>query len=302
LAIPVIVGQKSPGEKFPGAVTTYALEAMMQDGKALQMGTSHHLGQNFARSNQIRFSDPDGNLEYVHTTSWGVTTRMIGGVIMIHSDDNGLRLPPRIATKQIAILPILIKPEHNAQVMEAVKEVEQLLSQTMYADDRLRVTVDSRDLRGGEKKWEWIKKGIPLRLEIGPRDVEEGVVSVYRRDRAQNACERIPKADLSEYVQKTLAEIQQNYYEEALSNRNARFEESITDFEELKQYFAEENEESGQRGFVRAKWCGDPESEKRLEALKVSIRVLPLDQSSKPGKCVLTGKPGTIDVLIARSY
>ncbi|MBX9691215.1 MAG: proline--tRNA ligase, partial [Cyanobacteria bacterium] len=196
LAIPVIVGEKSPGERFPGAENTFTLEAMMQDRKALQSCTSHYLGQNFAKASSIRFSNKEGQLEYAYTTSWGMTTRLIGSLIMCHGDDDGLRLPPRIASKHIVIIPVIPKPELEAAVMAYAEKLADDLRGKIYDGKPLSVFVDKRDMRGGEKNWEWIKKGIPIRLEVGPRDVEAGAVMVARRDQSPKDKQAMPKEAL----------------------------------------------------------------------------------------------------------
>ncbi len=187
LALPVIVGEKSPGQRFPGAVNTYTLEAMMQDRKALQAGTSHYLGQNFAKGSGIKFSNKEGKVEFAYTTSWGVTTRMIGAMIMCHGDDDGLRLPPKIAHKQIVIIPVIPKPELEESVIKYAEEIASLLRGISYHGRPLAIHVDKRDKRGGEKTWEWIKKGVPIRIEIGPRDLEARCLMLARRDKDHKA-------------------------------------------------------------------------------------------------------------------
>ncbi len=303
LAIPVIVGEKSPGERFPGAVSTYTLEAMMQDKKALQAGTSHYLGQNFSKASGIKFSNKDGKIEYAYTTSWGTTTRMIGCLVMCHSDDDGLRLPPRIAPKQIVILPVIPKPELEEQILGYAEQIAVQLRQLSYGGRGLQVLVDKRDKRGGEKTWEWIKKGIPIRLEIGPRDMESQSVMLCRRDKPHKDKNKIGIHDLSE-VLKILDSIQNNYYNEAKNFREENIRRDISNFEELKAFFTPKNADKPEihGGFVLAKWCGDEETEKMLEELKVTIRCLPLNQSDTEGKCVLTGKPAKLDAIFAKSY
>jgi len=304
LAIPVIMGEKSPGERFPGAVSTYTIEVMVQDRKALQAGTSHYLGQNFAKASNIRFSNKAGEMEYGHTTSWGITTRMIGALVMCHSDDDGLRLPPRIAHKQIVILPIIPKPELEAQVLAYAENVAQILRGSTFHGQPLSVHIDKRDLRGGEKNWDWIKKGIPLRIEVGPRDMEKQVVAICRRDQPHKEKQSLALSELTEKVPLALEEMQNNYYNQALSFRDANIRTDIHTFEELKQFFTPKNNEKPEihGGFVLAKWCGDPETEKLLEDLKVTIRCLPLEQSEIEGICILTGKKAKLDVILAKSY
>lgn len=304
LAIPVIVGEKSPGERFPGAVSTYTMEAMMQDRKALQSGTSHYLGQNFAKASNIRFSDQDGKMQYAYTTSWGVTTRMIGGIIMCHSDDDGLRLPPRIAHKQIVILPVIPKPEMEGQILHYANKIASQLRELTYGGRNLQVFVDKRDKRGGEKNWEWIKKGVPLRIEVGPRDLEGQSVMICRRDKPHKEKVKVGLEQLSAEVLGSLDAIQKNYYTTAKQFREANIRKDIASFEEMKAYFTPKNTEKPEihGGFVLAKWCGDVETEKMLDEIKVTIRCLPLNQSKTEGKCVLTGRPATLDVIFAKSY
>jgi prolyl-tRNA synthetase len=296
LAIPLIVGEKSEGERFPGAVSTYTMEAMMQDRKAIQAGTSHYLGQNFAKAQNIRFNNENEEMEYAYTTSWGVTTRLIGGMIMAHGDDDGLRLPPRIAPKQIVIVPVIPKPEFAESVNQAAQEIADRLRECCFYGEHLSVHVDSRDRRGGEKNWEWIKKGVPIRIEIGPRDIESGTVMLARRDKGPKDKQSIAVHDLPYQVEAILDEIQKNYYQQAKAYRDANLKQDLASFDELKAFF------EGDGGFVRAKWCGDPDSENLLEELKVSIRCLPLDQSGTEGTCILTGKKATLDAIFAKSY
>jgi prolyl-tRNA synthetase len=304
LAIPVILGEKSPGERFPGAINTFTLEAMTQDRKALQMGTSHFLGQNFAKASGIQFTNKEGQLQHGYTTSWGITTRTIGALIMCHSDDDGLRLPPRIAPKQVVIIPVIPKPELESQVLEYAEKIATRLRATLFHHQPISVYVDKRDRRGGEKTWEWIKKGVPLRIEVGPRDMETDSAMLARRDRPHKEKVKIGAGDLPDQVVTLLHEIQTGYYQKALQYRDAYIHRDLTTFEELKRFFTPKNPERPEThgGFVLAKWCGDPETEKLLEELKVTIRCLPLEQSGTVGKCLLTGKPATLDVILGRSY
>lgn len=304
LALPVIVGEKSPGERFPGAVSTYTLEAMMQDRKALQAGTSHYLGQNFAKGSNIRFSNKEGQMQYAYTTSWGVTTRMIGALIMCHGDDDGLRLPPRIASKQIVILPIVPKPELEEAVFAYADGIAERLRRLQFHGQAVSVLVDKRDKRGGEKNWEWIKKGVPLRIEVGPRDIEGQSMMVSRRDFPHKEKAKVGLEQIEEDVLALLEAIQQGLYTQACRFRDAHIHKEITTFDELKQFFTPKNEDKPEAhgGFVRAKWCGDVTTEKMLDELKISIRCLPLDQSGTEGKCILTGAKATIDAIFAKSY
>jgi prolyl-tRNA synthetase len=304
LAVPVILGEKSEGEKFPGAVSTYTLEAMMQDHKALQGGTSHYLGQNFAKASGIKFSNKEGQVEHAYTTSWGVTTRLIGAMIMVHGDDDGLRLPPRVAPRQVVIIPVVPKPEMQAEVFAYADKIAEELQATQFHGKGISAYVDKRDMRGGEKSWECIKKGVPIRIEVGPRDLESKAMMVSRRDRPHKEKQSLARDQLKTAVVETLEAIQQNYFEQAKGYRDANVRRDITTFEELKRFFTPKNSERPEihGGFVLAKWCGERETEEMLSDLKVTIRCLPLNQSKTTGKCVLTGKPATLDAIFAKSY
>lgn len=304
LALPVIIGKKSESEKFPGAVDTYTTEIMMQDRKAIQAGTSHYLGQNFAKAQNIRFCNKDGDLEHAYTTSWGVTTRLIGAMIMCHSDDDGLRVPPRVAPKQIVILPVVPKPEFEAEVMTYADKIAEKLRECEFHGQSVRVIVDKREKRGGEKNWEWIKKGIPLRIEVGPKDIQTQSVMLCRRDKNYKEKNRFYIEDLCEEIPNLLDEIQKNYYQQAKEFQKLHTRKDITTFEEFKKFFTPKNPEKPEihGGFVIAKWCGEKDSEEVLDSLKVSIRCLPLEQSNTKGTCILTGKPATLDAIFAKSY
>lgn len=304
LAIPVIPGEKSPGERFPGAVNTYTLEAMTQDRKALQLGTSHYLGQNFAKGSGIKFSNKDGQIEYGYTTSWGVTTRLIGGIIMCHGDDDGLRIPPRIAHKQVVIIPVVPKPEMEAEVYAYADSIAASLRKSFYHGEPISVHVDKRDRRGGEKNWEWIKKGVPLRIEVGPRDMESRSTMVARRDQPHKDKAKIAIEQLPTQVVEMLDAIQKNYYNQAHAVREANIRRDLVSFEDLKSFFTPKNADKPEihGGFVLAKWCGDVETEKLLEELKVTIRCLPRQQTGTEGKCILTGRKATLDAIFSKSY
>lgn len=304
LAIPVIVGEKSPGERFPGAEHTYTLEAMMQDRKALQSCTSHYLGQNFAKAFNIRFGNKEGQLEYAYTTSWGMTTRLIGSLIMCHGDDDGLRLPPRIAPKQIVIIPVIPKPELEQDILVFAERLAEDLKKQTYCGQPLAVFVDKRDKRGGDKTWEWVKKGIPLRLEIGPKEVEANAVMVARRDQGVKDKKLFSTQQLIDQAVAILEEMQANYYQQALAYRDAHLYTHLETFEQMREFFTPKNEEKPEihGGFVLAKWCGDPATEEQLAELKVTIRCLPVKQSGTKGRCILTGREATLDAVFAKSY
>ncbi len=304
LAIPVILGEKSPGERFPGAVSTYTLETMMQDRKALQGGTSHYLGQNFAKASNIRFNNKEGSTEYAYTTSWGVTTRMIGAMIMCHGDDDGLRLPPRIAPKQIVIMPVVPKPDQEEAVFAYADLIAARLRACQFYGQALSVHVDKRDKRGGEKNWEWIKKGVPLRIEVGPRDIEAQAMMVGRRDQPHKTKAKVALAQIGDEAVAMLTDMQRNYFEQARQFRDSHIHTNVTTFEDLIRFFTPKNVDKPEihGGFVLAKWCGDAATEKMLDEHKLSIRCLPLEQSGTEGKCILTGRTATLDVIIAKSY
>lgn len=293
LAIPVVIGEKSEGERFPGALNTYSLEAMMQDGKALQAGTSHYLGTNFAEASNIKFLNDQGNLELAHTTSWGVSTRLIGALIMTHSDDDGLRVPPKVAPKQAVILPVIPKAELASEVMQYVELVEKTLTE---ANPNLRIHTDKRDIRGGDKNWQWIKKGIPLRIEAGPRDATAKSVMIHRRDTGEKIS--VSLDNLAQTVQTLLIDIQKSYFDSAKVFLAKNTLTSIKTLEEFNAYFNQENSH-----WVKAHWSGDEvETQKILAPLKVTIRCLPRDSQGLAGKCVITGKETTKVAIFAKAY
>ena len=304
LAIPVFTGEKPAHERFPGAVDTYCVEAMMQDRKALQAGTSHYLGQNFAKASKIQFVNEQGNPELAYTTSWGVSTRLIGGLIMTHGDDDGLRLPPKVAPKHVVILPVIPKPEVESSVIAYAESIANELRQSSYSGDPLVVHIDRRDRRGGEKNWDWIKRGIPLRLEVGPRDVDSKNVVLYRRDKPHKDKLMLPREGLAEKAIAILNEIQSNLFNEAKAFQKQHVYDSVNSFDELKTFFTPKNSEKPEihGGFVKAKWSTDPKSVEKLSDLKVTVRCVPFDQSGTSGKCVLTGKDATVDAIFAKSY
>lgn len=309
LAMPVIAGRKPEHEKFPGAVDTYCIEAMMQDGKALQAGTSHFLGQNFAKSADIKFVNQNNEQEYAYTTSWGVSTRLIGGVIMSHADDEGMVVPPRIAPYQIIFIPLIKKNDDAAKIMEYIENIQAQLKNKTAFGERLRTKIDSRDKSSVDKVWEWVRKGAPMVCEIGARDIENGGLMVKERIFfGQPEGKKILKTE--EFVA-TVSERLEFLQHEMFKRAKKRLEQNIrTDIktpEEFAAYFANGNEwiEDGKQGkvaFVRGKWCADPATEELLKAMKITIRCIPFDQSGTTGKCLLTGKDATLDVIYARSY
>jgi prolyl-tRNA synthetase len=298
LALPGYVGEKCPSERFPGAERTFTIEVMMQDGKALQGCTSHYLGQHFSKASEIKFLDRDGDLKYAYTTSWGASSRMIGGLIMAHGDDDGLRLPPKVAMKQVVIIPVIPKPESAQIVMEACENLKIQIQRSSFDGRPVSVELDSRDIRGGDKSWQWIKRGIPIRIEVGPRDIESGNVSIYRRDQGPKDRSTLPISAVPELISSILQEIHDSYYREALENQERLTRRDITSFEELKELFSSD----GSAGFVIGKWCEDPKIDQLLSELKVSVRCLLREQSGTEGRCLVTGKPASIDAVFARSY
>jgi len=302
MAMPVIKGEKTVGERFPGAVSTYAIEALMQDRKALQAGTSHFLGQNFARAQQIKFQDANGKEEYAWTTSWGVSTRLVGGLIMTHGDDDGLVLPPKLAPAHVVIMPIYRNEDEKADVLAYCARLEQDLSAQTYAGEPVRVRIDNRDIRGGEKKWQWVKKGVPLRVEIGPRDVANAAVFVARRDVAEKG-QSWPREKLVHNVAKTLDEIQHALLARATKLRDdstARID-SLAEFEK---FFTPKNQENPEihGGLAYSHFVESPEMDEKLTALKVTIRCIPLGAPKEPGKCIFTGQPSTRRGVFAKAY
>jgi prolyl-tRNA synthetase len=290
MALPVIKGTKSPAERFAGAVDTYCIEALMQDGKALQAGTSHFLGQNFAKAFDVQFSNKENQLEYVWATSWGVSTRLIGALVMAHSDDDGLILPPRIAPLQVVIVPIYKNDEQKAKIDEKVTAIMQDLK-------RAGITVkydDSDNTRPGWKFAEYELKGVPVRIAIGARDLENNVAEVARRDTKEKMS--LSLDGLATRIKDLLDDIQQNIYNKAKAYRDAHITPANT-FEEFEKLLDEKG------GFIAAHWDGTAETEEQIkERTKATIRCIPLNNQQEAGTCILTGKPSTQRVLFARAY
>jgi prolyl-tRNA synthetase len=289
MAVPTIKGIKTDAEKFAGAVETYCIEALMQDNKALQAGTSHHLGQNFAKAFDVKFQSEAGTVEYAWNTSWGVSTRLIGAIVMAHGDDNGLVLPPKLAPVQVVIVPIF-RGEEKSRVMEAARAIMATLKVK-----GIRVKIDDRDgLRPGFKFTEWEMKGVPIRLELGPKDLDAGqVMSVKRHNREKKS---LPIPSLDTAIPPLLDEVQQNLYDAALSRREAATV-SIDDYEEFKKVL----EAPG--GFLKSHWCGSAECEERVKnETKATIRCIPLDAPEEQGSCLICGKGSSRRVIFARAY
>jgi len=290
MAMPVVRGKKTPNERFAGALDTYCIEALMQDGKALQAGTSHFLGQNFAKAFDVKFTNKEGKIEHVWATSWGVSTRLIGALIMAHSDDQGLVLPPKLAPIQVVIVPIY-------------KSDEELQAIGVFADDLIAklkkrgisVKYDDRDTqRPGFKFAEYELKGVPVRIAVGARDMENGTVEIARRDTGEKSSQ--PQANLDAYLETLLEDIQQAIYKKALTFREENIRPANS-YDEFKRLLDE------QPGFISAHWDGTPETEQRIkEETKATIRCIPLNNTLENGLCILTGKPSTQRVLFARAY
>jgi prolyl-tRNA synthetase len=301
MAMPVIKGEKTEGERFPGAVMTLAIEAMMQDRKALQAGTSHFLGQNFARAQEIKFQDQNGQEVYAWTTSWGVSTRLVGALLMTHSDDDGLVLPPRLAPQHAVILPIYRDDQQRAAVLEHCQQLARQIAQVQFADEHVRVTIDDRDIRGGEKNWQHVKRGVPLRLEVGPKDLEKDAVFLGRRDTGQKTS--VPRKEFLDTLASTLEDMQQALYQKALQLRQAHTHQ-IDSLEEFRKFFTPENAEKPEihGGFALCHWSESEQMARQLEDLKVTARCVPFDSPQEEGKCIFTGRPSTQRALFAKAY
>jgi len=304
MAMPVIKGEKTEGERFPGAVHTYCIEAMMQDRKALQAGTSHFLGQNFAKASQIKFQSEAGTEEFAWTTSWGVSTRLVGALVMTHSDDDGLVLPPKLAPAHAVILPIIRDEASRAQVLEYAERVQRELQAKEFAGRKLEVELDNRDLRGGEKMWGWVKKGIPLTIEVGPRDVESDSVYVGRRDEGPKARKGMSREAFLAEVVDTLGQMQDGMLARAKAFRQEHTR-TIDDADEFRAFFTAANKDKPEihGGFALTHWAGTAEDEDKLaKELKVTVRCIPLDGDKEPGTCPFTGKPSPQRVVFGKSY
>jgi prolyl-tRNA synthetase len=315
LAMPVISGEKSANERFPGADNTYSIEAMMQDGKALQAGTSHYLGTHFAQAQNIRFQNDAGDLSYCHTTSWGVSTRLIGGMVMTHGDDDGLRVPPAIAPRQVVIVPMLRGKPEDAEVLSYCEMLVGQIGEKSAFGERVRAFLDKKDVRSAEKRWDWVRRGAPIILEIGPRDVAAGNVTFLRRDNLRDGdkvnSERAEKDAFVGDVAGMLTAIQDNLFRQAKTRLDSNIRSDISSAAGLAEYFGassgDDDEAVEFKGWVRAPWAAPTgaklgEVEAQLKASKLTIRNAPLDQPEKVGKCIFTGEDGVEEVLISRAY
>ncbi|HXN23559.1 MAG TPA: proline--tRNA ligase [Candidatus Dormibacteraeota bacterium] len=290
-AIPVIPGKKSEAERFAGADQTYSIEAMMGDGKALQSGTSHNLGQNFARAFEIRYLDKNGVLQYCWTTSWGLSTRVVGAMIMVHGDDQGLILPPKLAPHQVVIVPIFKNDEEKSQVMDAARKVRAELIAT-----GIRVVMDEREgVSPGFKFNDWEMRGVPLRIELGPKDVAKGSVVVARRDKpGKEGKSFVSQQGLAEQVRKILVDVQQALHDRALAFRKAHTREP-NDYQEFKQ--------AVETGFAFSPWCGSSDCEEKIkEETKATMRCIPLEQPVQAGLCIYCKRSSKERAIFARAY
>ncbi len=304
MAMPVVKGEKTEVQRFPGAVSTYCIEAMVQDRKALQAGTSHFLGQNFARASDIKFLDQSGQEQFVWTTSWGVSTRLIGGLVMMHGDDDGLALPPRLAPTHVVILPVIHSQDAKAEVMGYCEALARELSGVSYDGRPLSVELDARDARGGEKVWRWIRKGVPIRLEIGPRDIASDSVFIGRRDREHRDRYSLGRAEFVATVPAILDEVQAALLARAeafLAKHTVRIDSK----DEFYEFFTPENRDKPEihGGFALSHWSGEAEVEEQIAAdLNVTIRAIPLDAEEEEGRCVISGRPSPRRVVFAKAY
>lgn len=308
-SIPVIVGEKPANERFPGAESTWSIEAMMQDGKALQAGTSHYLGTSFAEAANIRFQDREGGQQLCHTTSWGVSTRMVGAMIMVHGDDDGLRVPPQLAPFQVVILPMLREDEGDEAVLAYCSELrDRLMAQTAFGEP-LRVLLDAKPGKAAAKRWDWVRKGAPLIVEVGPRDMEGGKVAVLRRDRLWNDSAKpdfafTAREEFAGNAAAMLQDIQQVLYDQAHERRTANIVRDIASFEALEAFFGEDRKYPG---WAEVQWSRPDGAAldkvvERLKALKLTFRNIPIGAVPADGVCVFTGEPAVERIYVARAY
>jgi prolyl-tRNA synthetase len=308
-AIPVVVGEKPANERFPGAEATFSIEAMMQDGKALQAGTSHYLGTSFAEAANIRYQDREGGQQLCHTTSWGVSTRMVGAMIMVHGDDDGLRVPPTLAPFQVVILPMLREDDSDAALLAYCEELRgKLLAENAFGEP-LRILLDARPGKAAAKRWDWVRRGAPLIVEVGPRDMAEGKAAVLRRDRLWNDAAKpnfafIPRDEFAAAAPRLLEEIQRALFDQAAERREANVVRDIDSLDALRAFFGEDKRFPG---WAEVQWA-KPEGEaldkvvEQLKALKLTFRNVPANAAPADGTCLFTGKPAVERILVARAY
>jgi prolyl-tRNA synthetase len=309
LALPVVAGEKPENERFPGAVATYSIEAMMQDGKALQAGTSHFLGTTFSQAQDIKFQNSAGVQELAQTTSWGVSTRMIGGLIMVHGDDDGLRVPPRVAPWQIVIVPMLRDNDEDAALIDYCKGLQAELAGLSALGEPVRALLDLRAPKAAAKRWGWVKKGAPIIVEVGGRDMAGGNVTVIRRDRLYREDGKldsavVAKGDFAGQAAAMLEDIQAGLHAEARGRMEANITRDVTDFAGLQGFF----DKGGKYpGWLEVNWAKPSGAEldavaERLKGLKLTLRNAPMDAAPAEGACVFTGKPAVERVLVGRAY
>ncbi len=309
LSLAVIAGEKPENERFPGAVETWSIEAMMQDGKALQAGTSHYLGTNFSKASGIKYQDREGGETLAHTTSWGVSTRMVGGVIMTHGDDDGLRLPPRIAPQQVVILPMLRDGPEDAPLLAYCEELRAALAAQAALGEKVRVLLDSRPGKAAAKRWDWVRKGAPAIVEVGGRDMDNGVVSLLRRDRLWDEASGRPafqtpsRDEATAAIPGILEDMQAVLLDEARARRDANITREVADFAEVERHFTA----SRYPGWLEVQWSRPTGAAldqvvERLKAHKLTIRNVPQDASPADGACLFTGEPAVERILLAKAY
>jgi prolyl-tRNA synthetase len=307
LAMPVVAGEKPENERFPGAVATYSIEAMMQDGKALQAGTSHYLGTGFAEASGIKYQDKAGEFQFAHTTSWGVSTRLIGGVIMTHGDDDGLRCPPQIAPHQVVIIPMLRDEDGDAAILDYCRDITKSLAAHTVFGEPVRVLLDRKSIKAQTKRWGWVKKGAPIIVEVGPRDLAEGNVAVIRRDSLYKEGGKLntqftKRDDFVSQAPALLAEIQSSLYAEAKLRLDSNIHRDVSD---LEAHF--KGDEAKFTGWVEVQWARPSGAAlnkivEQLKALKLTMRNTPLDAAPADGVCFFTGEKAVERVLVGRTY
>jgi len=297
LAMPVIAGEKPPSERFPGAEQSFSIEAMMQDGKALQAGTSHFLGQNFARAEDIGFVDADGRRKLANTTSWGASTRLIGGMVMTHADDDGMVVPPRVAPHQVVVVPVLRGGDADAEVLAYAEKVAGAIGGASDSDGNpVRVHLDRRQHRSADKRWQWTKRGAPVLVEVGPRDLADGVLT-YRQRLDVDSVLRSDVSAFAAGVGEILGDLQSALLAQARFRLEAGIVRDLRTLDEVRAHF-----EGGGSGFVLGKWCGSPKCEQALKSLAVTIRVLPQTLTADGERCLIDGRPATTDAVWAMAY
>ena len=311
MAMPVLTGKKPEFDKFPGAVNTYCIEAMMQDGRSLQAGTSHFLGQNFAKTANIKFVNTNNEQEFAYTTSWGVSTRLIGGLIMTHADDEGMIVPPKLAPYQVVIIPLLKDKAREEEILEYANKIKDDLKATTFAGEKVRVKLDTRLKDGVDKMWEWTRKGAPIIIEVGPKDLDKKAL-LWRNRLNINNKETWKKFEgVDEFVgdiSNKLKNIQDELLNRAKDRLNNNIRTDITTPQEFEEYFKNsnvylENSKGAPKvSFVKGKWSGDEDTIEKLKEMRINIRAIPFEQSGTEGVCLISGKKATLDVIYARSY